>query len=377
MNQELPKPLRDALARQAGGEVHPSPDVLTSFMERTLPRHERDVVTEHLASCADCREVVFLASSAAEDVMADEMELVAAAAHQQVPAPVYANASRLPAASLETPRRRWTLGASWAAAAVAVLLVSGVVIVQRFGSENAARQAAPSVAGNRQPPGAAQPSAAGLPAAPEALKQTAPADTFSPKPSAALASRAAAPKSRAEHLSAPVVAAAPASASAPAPAALGGPAPVASVAAGAQNAFAENQAETVSQMRSASPVMKPTMAMRGISAARAQWRISADGQLQRMVAADDWTRVLADQPTTFHAVSVVGGDVWAGGSGGALFHSADGGQHWIRVPLGTSSGAETGTIVSLEFSDSQHGTVITSIGSRWSTSDGGATWTPQ
>ena len=49
---------------------------------------------------------------------------------------------------------------------------------------------------------------------------------------------------------------------------------------------------------SASPVMKPTMAMRGISAARAQWRISADGQLQRLVAADDWTRVLADQPTT-------------------------------------------------------------------------------
>ena len=60
MSQKLPKPVRNALARQAGGEVHPSPDVLTSFMERTLPRDESDIVTDHLAQCADCREVVFL-----------------------------------------------------------------------------------------------------------------------------------------------------------------------------------------------------------------------------------------------------------------------------------------------------------------------------
>ena len=58
-----------------GGEVHPSPDVLTSFMERTLPRDERDRVTDHLALCADCREAVFLASNAAEDVIGDNNEL--------------------------------------------------------------------------------------------------------------------------------------------------------------------------------------------------------------------------------------------------------------------------------------------------------------
>ena len=62
MNQEIPKLLRNALARQAVGDVHPSPDVLTSFMERTLAPMESEVVTHHLAQCAECREIVFLAS---------------------------------------------------------------------------------------------------------------------------------------------------------------------------------------------------------------------------------------------------------------------------------------------------------------------------
>ena len=97
MNQKLPRPLRDALARQAGCEVHPSPDVLTSFMERTLPLDERELVTDHLALCPDCREVVFLASNATEDVVVDERKL--AAAHQ-------------PAVLAETRRRRWTLAYS-------------------------------------------------------------------------------------------------------------------------------------------------------------------------------------------------------------------------------------------------------------------------
>ena len=80
MNQEIPKPLRNALARQAVGDVHPSPDVLTSFVERTLAAGESEVVTHHLAQCAECREIVFLASNAAEDEVGDGRRLVAAAA---------------------------------------------------------------------------------------------------------------------------------------------------------------------------------------------------------------------------------------------------------------------------------------------------------
>src|SRR5208283_5026063 len=134
MNQELPKPLRNALARQAGGEAHPSPDVLTSFMERTLPRNEGDIVTDHLSRCANCREVVFLASSATEGVAPNKVALVAAAA----------------------PRRKWRLGLSWAVAAAPVLLVSGALVWNRLGPPNLPRPTASSVASNSQPPSSAQ-----------------------------------------------------------------------------------------------------------------------------------------------------------------------------------------------------------------------------
>src|SRR5664279_6433122 len=102
MNQKLPRPVQNALARQAGGDVHPSPDELTSFMEGTLPSVERDFLTHHLALCPDCREVVFLASCATENVIEDERDL-AAAAHQ-------------PAAVAERLWRRWTSRLYWVAA---------------------------------------------------------------------------------------------------------------------------------------------------------------------------------------------------------------------------------------------------------------------
>ena len=89
-----------------------------------------------------------------------------------------------------------------------------------------------------------------------------------------------------------------------------------------------------------------------------------------------WTRVLNEQPTTFHVVSVVDNNVWAGGSGGALFHSSDGGQSWNKQPVG-SPAVETDTIVAIRFSDALHGVITTQGGVRWSTSDGGVTWTKE
>jgi hypothetical protein len=79
----------------------------------------------------------------------------------------------------------------------------------------------------------------------------------------------------------------------------------------------------------------------------------------------------------FRAVAATGADVWAGGSGGALYHSADAGDHWTRVTP-TSSGAKlTGDIVSLEFPDMLHGKVSSSAGEVWTTSDAGQTWQKQ
>ena len=122
---------------------------------------------------------------------------------------------------------------------------------------------------------------------------------------------------------------------------------------------------------------KSGTAMKAVSAVRPQWRIGPNGHLERSMAANQWTRVLDDQPVIFHAVAVMGSDVWAGGHGGALFHSPDGGEHWSKVSLAANSNVETGAIVFIRFDDLQHGIVASDSGTRWATTDGGVTWTTQ
>jgi len=80
---------------------------------------------------------------------------------------------------------------------------------------------------------------------------------------------------------------------------------------------------------------------------------------------------------TFRALAVAGSDVWVGGSGGALYRSSDAGNHWTRVVAVASGTALTDDVVSLEFSDSQHGKFSTSAGEVWKTADAGQTWQKQ
>ena len=60
-----------------------------------------------------------------------------------------------------------------------------------------------------------------------------------------------------------------------------------------------------------------------------------------------------------------------------LFHSLDSGSHWTRVVPLESNGSLTGDIVGIEFLDPQHGTVATSAGEVWLTSDDGQVWHKQ
>jgi photosynthesis system II assembly factor YCF48-like protein len=120
----------------------------------------------------------------------------------------------------------------------------------------------------------------------------------------------------------------------------------------------------------------PQVSMRGVNVTHPQWRVTAEGHLEHSTQGG-WTRVLANQTTGFRAVAVIGNDVWAGGNGGALFHSSDQGQQWGRVGVVTSGVTVTATIVSIQFDDPQNGVVITESGLRCSTSDGGLTWTGQ
>ncbi len=82
-------------------------------------------------------------------------------------------------------------------------------------------------------------------------------------------------------------------------------------------------------------------------------------------------------PLIFRALATNGADVWAGGSAGALYHSQDAGNHWIRVVPASAGTALSGDIVSLEFPDPQHGELSTSTPEVWTTTDAGQTWQKQ
>jgi photosystem II stability/assembly factor-like uncharacterized protein len=77
------------------------------------------------------------------------------------------------------------------------------------------------------------------------------------------------------------------------------------------------------------------------------------------------------------AVTTNGSEVWAGGTAGAIFHSSDGGSSWTRLSISAAGIVLTGDVSSIQFSDLQHGTIATSNGELWATSDAGQTWAKQ
>src|SRR5215831_12374912 len=62
----LKKIVADRLRVQPTGP-HPDAEVLSAFAENALPAKERDVVLQHLSSCTDCRDIIFLASATPTD----------------------------------------------------------------------------------------------------------------------------------------------------------------------------------------------------------------------------------------------------------------------------------------------------------------------
>ena len=114
-----------------------------------------------------------------------------------------------------------------------------------------------------------------------------------------------------------------------------------------------------------------------VNAGSASVAIVAGAYAAKEVAADK--KALKRSPTNFvfRAVAVNGADVWAGGSGGSLYHSLDAGDHWARVVPFAAGSALTGDVVSLQFPDSQHGRVTTSTSEVWTTGNNGATWQKQ
>ncbi len=106
------------------------------------------------------------------------------------------------------------------------------------------------------------------------------------------------------------------------------------------------------------------------------WRLSTEGALERSTdAGRTWQLVRVTMPpTTLRSFSAVGLHIWAGGTGGALYHSADSGRTWAALTVKAGDVVLDSDIVRVEFTDAQHGALMTASGETWTTDDAGANW---
>jgi len=110
----------------------------------------------------------------------------------------------------------------------------------------------------------------------------------------------------------------------------------------------------------------------------ALWSVSSDGIVQRSTdAGKTWERIQFTHGIKFRAIAALGNEVWTGGTGGALFHSADGGAIWTRAGINFAGTTVTETIAGIQLLDPQHLTVTTASGSQWVSEDGGRHWQKQ
>jgi len=384
---EVPKIVRERLSYQAVGE-HPDANLLCAFAEHRLTDREREQVLDHLSRCTDCRQIVALI---APEVTEERL----------------ATAARAPAGAKpswwRSPLLHW---GTFTAAALVILIAVGARMRLREG-RSASAPAVATVNSNE----AAQKSAAEAPKVParaaEQKESARPAEAHTTRHPIEMAARA----KTAETVTGGAIGALAGAAgnvaakNAP-PAALpmkphpsvdeieGSPAgavketdkvqaqavPSPSVAARQAVEFAggagrptaaapgvKSEAAMLSQSRDAMLTKRASLGSR--------WSVSGSGALQRSFdGGRSWKDVAVADGVTFRAVATVGSEVWAGGSGAQLFHSADGGEHWSQLLVQAKDRAPSGDVVRIEFADAQNGTVTTSSGEVWTTSDAGATW---
>lgn len=410
---QLPKIVQQGLGRTAKPDVHPDPDLLTAFAEKSLNDRERSHVLQHLASCADCREVLALAMPE----LATE------------PAPSLERSSSW----LTWPMLRWgalaacvvVVGAAvtlhydgWRAerpvaekapAAPAIAVVESNAPKQS-GPELAAKIASPSpvvprrdlagAAGNfatptekkmnsRIVPGGAELStaqernaSADQPAAPPPVPAAKPAE---PERLAKTRNDELDYTTRTSHQTGTMESAAVTPMEQKAPTSdlkakdesnkneLHQEAQTAGAVGGAMQ---DRKADTLSAVTQTVEVTSGAVAKRSrVKANSPRWTISPDGSLQRSFdSGKNWQTIPVASGAVFRAMSANDSDIWAGGTAGALYHSSDAGEHWTQIKPTVDGKSLTSDIVTLEFSDANHGRLTTSNHEIWTTGDAGETW---
>jgi hypothetical protein len=106
-----------------------------------------------------------------------------------------------------------------------------------------------------------------------------------------------------------------------------------------------------------------------------RWTLNADGTLQRSLdSGRSWQAIPVSTRTIFRALAATGWEIWVGGSGGALYHSSDAGERWVKVQPVVDDEVLADDIIGVEFTDTLHGKLTTSNDEIWTTSDAGKTW---
>ena len=400
MNQ-IPESARRRMQAQAAGD-HPDADLLAAFAEHTLAGNERERVLSHLAACTSCREVVSLAMPEQSDA-----EVVAPAAH----------------AWFRWPMLRWTAVAAtvivvWAAVSVLAPRkqnqeVSAPVVEsvpaaktaeppvlqgsvekketppptseKKFAARDESRQRADSAVAANQPKTQALPSVAESRNAQMADKVTAaeqlkPLEAESAKAKAMEVEGAKEENARKDALKLDAAASKGAvSGGAAGGVVRGNVAVTAQAAPAAPPPATQNEAVNVQRqtaplggLRTGAPKVLSKAGRAEEGAVR--WRVSSTGAVERSGDGKSWVKVEIDPGVTFRALSSNGGDLWAGGTGGALFHSADAGRSWSRVKVGDEGMWVTDAITAVDFPSPRNGFVTTASGAIWATQDAGRTW---
>jgi photosynthesis system II assembly factor YCF48-like protein/putative zinc finger protein len=380
---DIPKIARHRLQAMATPGSHPDADMLTAFLEKALPERERQPILEHLARCADCREVMSFSAPPAE------------------------------AATLAPSRTPWLTWPTlrWAAAAACVVVV-GAAVTLHYRDQG---RMASSEQGKIETFSEEKPAAADKTVQREARLEQAPARAPVPSSPAQRTVTAAPVLTKQANQLAAQKPPAPATAKLPDVAAMAqtsaGSAPAPSLADRDEGKMAVNEnveVETsayVASKDAAEPAPGKAKEALAKSDARAsmgalaykrsnkaeadalvsatgvlvvpRWTLSADGTLQRSLdGGRNWATVPVAGDAKFRALAAVGQEIWVGGSAGALYHSLDAGSHWRQVKPVAGDKLLTADIIGVEFTDSQHGK-LTTTGETWLTSDGGQRWTQQ
>ena len=375
---ELPKIVRQRLQQKTASGAHVDVDQLTAFAENGLNGHERMLVATHLADCADCREILWVAAP----------EQVA-----KLPVPQASG----------SPWLAWPV-LRWGAAAACVAVVAGVGLLYR--SQPAKSHIAQfNVAQETDRTDAIR----AVPQAPPSLdqKQAASSEIASDKK----AERASAElKQIPRSLPAQTVGAITDNKVAEKTEAVAKKmdqpqaaqnVEVTAAAVPAQTVPSENEVADLVPGRAKDALQERDQAMAGgVNAPMAKmrmaplatphpplplaqglvprWTLSADGSLQRSLdSGRSWETIPFSHPATFRALAANGLEIWVGGAKGVLYHSSDAGQRWDLVQPVVSGQPLTSDIVRIEFTDILHGTLTTSDKQLWQTVDNGSTWQKQ